>query len=377
MIDTITLSIPQEKFEILDYDAFNPTAKGLYEPPFYKLSKGSISCVQNPSKSELQNGVYKPKLTLSKRIINGGFSICLKIEFSIPKLLYGNNFNEIEENNFEEIIYLLQKTLLQMRINISLQALVYAKVVGIHYSKNFHLKNASSSLVISKIGRLNISKRLDSSNTDFRNEGQSVHFHTNSYDLTFYDKVKDLEQSRISDKRAVENDNAIQLDLLCDKLSSKEILRMEVRLNTSKKIKAILKKCQIEKDELIFFELFDKEISKKVLNHFWDEYIEQSLGSLLLCEETVIELFYKIEKNCSKKIALQLLGAIKVIECEGFRTLKSLLPSHTYQRIKSELAKIDSDESYLYNVFKGIKTDLKAMNSLKIEDIEAIDLGEI
>ncbi len=366
MIDTITALMSENKFKLTNYDLFNPTAKGLYEPPFYKLSKGSISCVQNPSKSELQNGIYKPKLTLSKRVINGSFSISLKIEFSIPKLLFGNNFNEVDNCDFCKIIELLRLKLSDMGVVIKDEDLILATVVGVHYSKNIFLPNVSSSLVISKIGRLNISKRLDNSNTDFRNEGQSVRFHANSYELTFYDKVKDLEQSRISDKRAVENDNAIQLDLLCDKLSCKEILRMEVRLNTSKKIKAILKKCQIEKDELIFSELFDKEISKKVLNHFWEMYIDKSLSSLLLCEESATELFYKIEQNCSKKITLQVLGAMKIIESDGMRTLKSVLPSHTYQRILSELAKINSDENYLYDAFMQIKRDLNAMESIEI-----------
>lgn len=55
---------------------------------------------------------YLPRLTLIKAIRNGGFSILLKIEFSIPKLLYCNNFDEVEESDFGEICWKLQEVLL-------------------------------------------------------------------------------------------------------------------------------------------------------------------------------------------------------------------------------------------------------------------------
>lgn len=369
MIDTITLLIPQEKFEIMNYDAFNPSAKGIFEPPFYKLSKGSMKCVQNPSKSEIKNGVYKPKLTLSKKLMTDGYKIGLKIEFSIPKLLYGNNFSEVETYDFEKIVYRLHDILQEMQVNVSIADLCYAKVVGVHYSKNFLLARASSSLVISAIRKLNISKRLDNSNTDYKNDGQSIRFHANSYELTFYDKCKDLEQSRISDKRAVESDNSIQSDLLSSKLVNKEVLRMEVRLNSTSKIEHMIYKCNLDVEYLMFYEMCNKDVSSTILNYFWDNYIEKSLSGLLLAEPTASEIFHKISTNCSPKVALQLYGAIKIIENEGYRTLKMLVPAHTYLRITKELENIDFEENYLYNVFKDIKSDLNSMKSLKLEDI--------
>lgn len=55
MIDTIVLTLKTGMFTILDHDKFNPSTKGI-------------------------------------------------IEFSIPKLLYGNNFDEITDTDFPLII---------------------------------------------------------------------------------------------------------------------------------------------------------------------------------------------------------------------------------------------------------------------------------
>ena len=54
---------------------------------------------------------------------------------------------------------------------------------------------------------------LDVNQTDYRNEGHSYKWHCNSYEIVFYDKIKDLEKAKHSDKRAIEKDNAIQLNL--------------------------------------------------------------------------------------------------------------------------------------------------------------------
>ena len=108
MIDTVVLIIPEESFSISDHNKFNPSTINLFQPSYYRLgSRSNFSCVQNPTKTELRSGNYKPRLTVTKRMKNREFQITLKIEFSIPKLLYGNNFDEIEETDFQEIIKIL------------------------------------------------------------------------------------------------------------------------------------------------------------------------------------------------------------------------------------------------------------------------------
>ena len=96
MLDTIVLTLDQRQFEVLRPDRFSPSAQGLLKPPYYPLgARGNFACVQNPTKEDLKAGRYLPRLTLAKRKVTGGFASTLKVEFSAPKLIYGNNSGAI------------------------------------------------------------------------------------------------------------------------------------------------------------------------------------------------------------------------------------------------------------------------------------------
>lgn len=199
MIDTIVLTLPEGQFRILDYDKFTPSARGFFEPPFYKLGKsGMIRCIQNPTTGDKRCGRYRPRLTLTKRMMGGRPSVSLRIECSIPKLLYGNNFAEITHEDQLQIRTgdrtffdnQLAKTMGLFFAHSSENSVLSI----IHYSKNIILpKHITSSMIISELGKLNLTKRLDLNKTDYRNEGHAVRFHANSYEVVFYDKIKDLE----------------------------------------------------------------------------------------------------------------------------------------------------------------------------------------
>jgi hypothetical protein len=83
MLDTVVLTLDSQQFEVLQPERFSPSAKGLLLPPYYPLgSRGHFTCVQNPTKADLQAGRYLPRLTLAKRKSSAGFALTLRIEFS-------------------------------------------------------------------------------------------------------------------------------------------------------------------------------------------------------------------------------------------------------------------------------------------------------
>jgi hypothetical protein len=369
MIDTVILLIPEKDFKISNYDAFNPSARNLFEPPFYKLSKGYVSCINNPSKKEIKAGNYKPRLTLNKRILKGGFSIALKIEFSAPKMIFGNNFNELEESDFEELLQTLHNKLIEMSVVIDIQVLRRAEIVGIHFGKNIILKNTTANLVINTIGKLEVTKRLDNGTTDFRNNGQAIRFHTNNYELTFYDKMKDLEQAKISEKRSMEKDTQGMLNLFTkEEIIRNEVLRMELRLGKKKKLKEVLRQVGVNPKSTQFDSLFNKEIAKRCLLYFWNKFIEPSLNILVLCEDELTTIFHKLEAEGIKKAkVLQILGALGISKAHGIRTLKELLGKDVilWTRLKKQIALIENKDSYLYDVFNDVKQALIDMQTIK------------
>lgn len=380
MIDTVILLIPTHEFEVLKHDSFNPSAKGLFIPPYYPLSMGMFKCVQNPTKKDKEAGIYKPRLTLTKRMRQGGFSIALKIEFSAPKLLFGNNFDELKESDFGSIVDVLHKRLEEMHIRTSKDALYNADVVGIHYGKNIVFTDlTTSSLIINTLAKLDVSKRLDAGNTDYRNNGQSIRYHTNAYELVFYDKIKDLQQGNISERRSLEVDNYIQGDLFKQKAFKKrlEVLRVELRFNGKRKLKATMQKIGINPKSTQFCHLFNKEVARRMLMHFWGVVIASSLNIVLLAENKPSVLLSKLLCIGIKEAkALQILGALLVINenGQGIRGLKQVLSAtgNTYKRLSNELKEIDLSDNYLYSCFEKIKTTINDLSPVRMVDYEEL-----
>lgn len=290
MIDTIILVLKTGMFTILDHDKFSPSTKGLYDTSigYYRLgSRSNITCKQNPIKSELKQGIYKPRLTVTKRITRErSFEITLKIEFSIPKLIYGNNFDELTDAEFPIVIQKLKTVLKEMGVGVFEHFLINASVSAVHYSKNIVLTDYTTPYTyLSQLAKLNINMRLDTNRTDFRNEGHSFKYRANSFEIVFYDKIKDLQQAKISEKRAEEKDNALQLGLFNVLKQQKpfEVLRFEVRLNQKQKIRQVFKK--IGKDlEPTFINVFNQDIAKRVLLKYIEE-MEEAYPSLLLHQQ--------------------------------------------------------------------------------------------
>lgn len=268
MIDTVVLTLDSGEFKILDHNRFSPSTINLFEKPYYKLGgKAHFQCVQNPPKQDYLNGNYKPRLTAFKIIVRGGFATGLKIEFSAPKLIFGNNFDELSIYDFPDLVYRLRDKLLEMGVQVSVERLAQAHVTAIHYSKNIVLTDyTTSSMMINELSKVNLSQWLDLATTDFRNNGHALRYHSNHFELVFYDKIKDLEQAKKGDKRAIENQNSVQLKFFSENnfKPQLQVLCMEARYTSHKKIKELLSKLKIDVKPLSK-QLFSMEIAQKVL----------------------------------------------------------------------------------------------------------------
>lgn len=268
MIDTIVLRFDVKDFIIIDHDRFTPSTKSFFVPPYVNFGGSSyIKAVCNPRKSDLEKFGYLPCLTMTKAVREGGYETFLRVEFSAPKLLWGNNFDELDGSNFEEICSRLEVVLSYMGVTIPQYIIAGAKVSAIHYGKNIVLTDFSSSYeILREIAKVNVSHTLDLNHTDFRNGGHSLKFHSNTFEIILYDKLKDLKKAKTSEKRAIENENYIQLSLFDNIVMKKpfEVIRIEIRLGNGKKIKSILQKYGY--DLLPTFKnLFSVDIAKRVV----------------------------------------------------------------------------------------------------------------
>lgn len=328
MIDTLVLLLPQDSFQITDPNKFTPSARW--------ITKNNPSAVygiqskQNPTKKELRAGIYKPRLTLRSNSRNPK-EVELKIELSLPKLFYGNNFEELKGKDLPPLLQKLSSTLGQMGVIVDPSFLAAAPASAIHYSKNVALTDGSTPYhFINKIKEANITLRLDVNQTDYRNEGHSYKWHCNSYEVVFYDKIKDLEKAKHSEKRSIEKDNAIQLNLFPELAKRKrklEIFRMEVRLNKRQKMKQLFAKLEI-KSNLTLKSLFKPAISKKILMHYFDE-LESKRPKILDYKAAndkalLADLIFNNPDLGSKRI-MQIYGLSKALESMSIRELRGML----------------------------------------------------
>ncbi len=263
MIDTVVLIAQPTNFRIF--------AGNKFTPPYDPRSTGRfLRHVQNPTKEDFLNGIYRPRLTLNRRPTASGFALTLKIECSLPKLLFGNNFDELMVQDLPLVIKTLGTRLREMGVWMTKEELLSCHVTAIHYSKNIVMTDGTtSSMLVNAIRKAQVPPKLELNEKEYRDSGYCIRWHANSYEVVFYDKKADLQKAKTTEKGRVEKDNLIQLSLFSDLKESVpfEVFRIEVRLTVSK-MKRLAEELAISR-EYTLESLFNKEQKKKVLMHFW------------------------------------------------------------------------------------------------------------
>ncbi|MFZ5954654.1 MAG: hypothetical protein ACOYT8_06185 [Candidatus Dependentiae bacterium] len=347
MIDTVVILLDTKQFTLTDTDLFKPSARWTMQP--YTNQLHGIQSKQNPSKKELACGNYKPRLTLAQRINPlGGSSTSLKIELSLPKLMFGNNFDELRAKDFVPLTHKLADVLAIMGVKTTSSILAKAPISTVHYSKNILLTDGSTPYhYIHKIKEANIKMSLDVNQTDYRNEGHSYKWHCNSYEVVFYDKIKDLEKARASSKRSLEKDSDVQMNFLnrFQTRNKLEILRMEVRLNKRQKIKQLFKKLAISAD-LTLKSLFKPMLSKKILLHYLNELESKRPALLHYKASTDKDLLGALITNnpyLNPKQLLATFGLTKALETIPLRELRTIFAQYnqrSWYRLLADAQKV-------------------------------------
>ncbi len=131
MIDTICLLIPKDKLTIVNLSDYGVPAWSLHSK-----TDQYDKFVKNPSKRDIDSGLYFPRLTGYKRK-GFGQDANVRIEFSVPKLLFLNNLDELEERDFKKVIAVLQDRLKTMGIIVTNLILENASVSSVHFWQEY------------------------------------------------------------------------------------------------------------------------------------------------------------------------------------------------------------------------------------------------
>ncbi|HEX8974167.1 MAG TPA: hypothetical protein VF817_01620 [Patescibacteria group bacterium] len=342
MIDTIILSIPQDK--IISFDLQN---QGVAPWDLQARTHQYDRYVKNPSKKDLQGGQYFPYLTGYSRK-NGSVMTAplIRVQFSAPKLLFLNNLDELEESRLEIIVNTLQDRLLKMGISIEKENLLNASVSVVHYSRNIQLSGGyTSRFIIGELNKVNISKCFDLARAKYLNDGECLYAHTNEQALVIYDKVADLAKGQ---KRATDKDQSLYQRSLFEELNhKKEILRIEARLESKRKINSLFKNLGFDQNPTLK-DVFSVEKSNAVLLNYWERMIEKNSLLLFANSSTPKELLKQIciaRPNTKGKSSIYFMGLITLIrDGNGMRELRGILKNHandrSWYRIAGDITKI-------------------------------------
>ena len=256
-----------------------------------------------------------------------------------------------------------------------IKKLANANISTIHYSKNIVLTDHSTPYTyLKEIQKININQWFDTNQTDFRNEGHSIKYRSNDYEVTIYDKLKDLEQAKKSDKKAIEKDNSVQLSLF-EEVKVKqpfEVIRLEVRIGSRKKLKQILKKCKLEAKKGSFNDLFSREVSKSVLLSTIDD-MERMYPQILRAKSDTLQKFaidLQINNpNLQYSQLLKLIGAKALIQEVGVREFRKITNRHgntQWYRLNKGMKDLKYRKSN--NVFKSLKEAVEVFEAIKLDN---------
>jgi hypothetical protein len=291
--------------------------------------------VRNPSKAEKETGKYFPRLTGYRRRFSQDENV--RIEFSVPKLLYLNNLDELEENDFPKVIEILQERLKTMGVVVVKSILENASVSAVHFSKNIVLRDGYTvTHLISEMSKVNLRKSFDFAKTRFMNDGQSLYAYTISHQLVIYDKIADLNKDK---KRAIDKDQTLYQRSLFAELNKEEepqeIIRFEIRLSQKQKMNKVLEGLGYQKNP-VFKQVFNTEMSKKVVNDYWKKLIKEGnlgLFSMSVSIKDMLQTLFLADKRLKPKQAIYLLGLFMLAKDEnGMRQLRTIVSKRASDR---------------------------------------------
>ena len=366
MVDTVKLLLTINDPMILQRGAFSPLSVQQLVG-----TRGNQRTYLNLSPTYAKMGKYMPRLTLHRRPNRTrGIVYQLAIEFSAPKMLYNQNFDEVTEADFEPIIAALQQCLFELTGHRFFpHQLKEAEVNAWHPCKNVvFMDYTSCQTILNTIGKLDISRTYDLQRTNFR-DGHVIHIHANSIDIAFYDKLADLRRAKISEKRAFEKDNRIQMSLLepLREVAPIEVLRYEVRLVG----KRAVERAYPDVEARTFEGLYKKQLCQGLLLKHWGK-LTASVNMLSLDGRRPYQLFqnYLIENpDATPQAALAATAVLLINGQEGVRNLRNLIEAAytdtTWYRIK-KLA--NAPKAHRFSHFQRVTDTLETFTPTKLSE---------
>lgn len=367
MIDTVVLNLHPGKYDQLTEVDSMPWQLHSRRTGFSKYVK-TLTALQR------KDGIYRPRI---RGIHRAGQKI-IQVELSLPKLIFGNNVDELAERDFDSVLKVLSERLVEQGIIISTKRLRLCTISAVHFSKNIALNRHSVASVLAKIARVKVPGFMDITRDRYSNDGHVLHLYTKAHSLVVYDKMKDVIKPK---SRAIDKDQTIQqLSLFAKrpKLKQEQVLRIEVRLSQKRKVQEVLNPDD-PKLEVTFEQVFRETTSIKVLQNYWATYVTSSAlqFSEIRSPLTIAKMLaHKGTPNNAKDLIYLTGLCVLSQDANGLTELRGIIERkysrQTWYRIAKDCkrlneAMIEHQEEWVKQVEDGLK-DYKTFKTKEYED---------
>lgn len=338
MLDTVVLSLDISEFRIMSthYGRWSPDITNYIKPPYVKLGgrKFAVS-TRTPTRNDELNGIYLPRLKLIKSTRTGGYSTRLYVEFSAPKIVFNNNFDELADSDFDNVCKQLSKALRRLGVAVDKETIKTAQVNTVHYSKNVILTDGKlAKMFVRELAKANISTRRRSKTKTYGNDGEAMYFHTSKWAFVAYDKLAEFRRSRNNKKELLEKDYYCQLSLFDEFTPATpfEVIRLEARYTDRRTIKTNLKRAGVTfSEELPFIELYSEDTAKKLLLYELSQ-LETATPDILSTERDLDRFIDNLLANQAKPDRIvYAVGVKKILEQYGSRGARSRIHASSSQ----------------------------------------------
>jgi len=316
MLDTVNIKIRHPAFVVLKPELFDPplAIKRTEDiPPIMHGKNLYRKWTQNTSTTERNAGVSNIALTVHRRFEENELRHYLHVEFNVAKLLFGENLHEPRQRHLGRVVEKLIPRLRGMGVSATEAALRQAGVTKVHFGKNVTLpypltvQECLEELYKADMGermQVNMRDYLDADDMrEYREHGESLHFHTTSRQIVFYDKLADIEKGRGAsiDKEKMKKEKELR-----EMLSRQtQLVRMEARFNDQRTVRRFMSRLLPDLgDKPITFDiLFDDALCRNALLRVWQDIIGRPANQLAF--KTAISpedaLDYFITREVGKK----------------------------------------------------------------------------
>ncbi len=266
MIDSVILRLDSGQFWLKESNQFDGS-KNQSERGF----KNKTLYINNFVRQKKKDGIYCPKVNLlkSKQGKMGEVKRVLDIQVSLPKLIYGTNLYEVDDNDLELIYSRLNGFLIEIGVNTSIDELKRAVVKRVDFSKVIRLPDylGRADEVIYFLSRFNYKQQSNFDFKEFRIGGGScIKFINKTQGYAIYDKFGQIlaDGNTEMEKKIIEQFNLGKI--------KRNAVKFEISLHRKSSLESVIKRrLSHKKKDFFLVDILNRNLAIGILLETFDK----------------------------------------------------------------------------------------------------------